>query len=244
MGQLPRLFFYAVLAAFLFLLPAGRPVYGAECPCGEGRGVEQIHPCCYEIEVNTAGEVGVIIDTTRCRLTVLSNGRPLKTYPVALGKYETPTPLGNFRIVRKAMHWGSGFGSRWLELNVPWGLYGIHGTNKPWAIGSYASQGCIRMHNRDVEELYPLVPVGTPVIIVGNPFTYREPPYRVLRRDFCGSDVMEVQRVLTRLGLFRGKIDGTWRWDMEESVYEFRRRQGLPRDNAVDEAVYRALGLK
>ena len=239
-----KLLLGAVFAVFLFLFPAGPGFAAAECPCGEKRGVEQIHPYRYETEVQTAGEVNVLIDTARCRLTVLIDGRPLKIYPVALGKSETPTPLGNFRIVRKAMHWGSGFGSRWLELNVPWGLYGIHGTNKPWAIGSYASHGCIRLHNQDVEELYPLVPVGTPVIIAGNPFTYREPPYRVLRRDFCGSDVMEVQRVLTRLGLFKGKIDGVWRQDMKESIYEFRRRHGLPRDNAVDEAVYKALGLK
>ncbi|HHW43236.1 MAG TPA: L,D-transpeptidase, partial [Desulfotomaculum sp.] len=129
-----------------------------------------------------AGEISILIDTTRRTLTVLANGEPYRQYPVAVGKHETPTPLGNYRVKRKAMHWGTGFGSRWLGLDVPWGLYGIHGTNKPWAIGSYASHGCIRMHNRDVEEMYPWIPVGAPVIIIGNPFTYREPPYRDLRR--------------------------------------------------------------
>ncbi|MGB9802258.1 L,D-transpeptidase family protein [Desulfofundulus sp.] len=188
-------------------------------------------------------EVSILIDTTRRTLTVLAGGRPYRQYPVAVGKYETPTPLGNFRVVRKAMNWGTGFGSRWLELNVPWGLYGIHGTNKPWSIGSYASHGCIRMHNRDVEELYPRVPVGAQVVIIGNPFTYREPPFRDLRRDFCGSDVMEVQRTLARLGLFKGKIDGTWRWDMEESVYRFRAMHGLSRDNVIDKPAYRAMGF-
>lgn len=243
MRQLLKLFFFAVLPAFLLFLPAG-PVPASECSCGEGKAVEQVHPYRYEREVNTSGEVNVLIDTTRCTLVIFSNGQPLKAYPVALGKYATPTPLGNYRVVRKAMHWGSGFGSRWLELNVPWGLYGIHGTNKPWSIGNYTSHGCIRMHNRDVEELYSLVPVGTPVVIVGNPFNYREPPFRVLRRDFCGSDVMEVQRLLARLGLFQGRIDGVWRWDMEDSVYKFRQKHGLPRDNAVDDAVYKALRLK
>ena len=190
-----------------------------------------------------AGEISILIDTTRRTLTVLANGEPYRQYPVAVGKHETPTPLGNYRVKRKAMHWGTGFGSRWLGLDVPWGLYGIHGTNKPWAIGSYASHGCIRMHNRDVEEMYPWIPVGAPVIIIGNPFTYREPPYRDLRRDFCGSDVMEVQRTLTRLGLFKGKIDGTWRQDMEESVYTLRARHGLSRDNVIDRPAYQALGL-
>jgi hypothetical protein len=190
-----------------------------------------------------AKDVSILIDTTRRTLTVLFDGQPHRQYPVAVGRFETPTPLGDFRVVRKAMHWGTGFGSRWLGLDVPWGLYGIHGTNKPWAIGSYASHGCIRMHNRDVEELYPLVPVGAQVIIIGNPFTYREPPFRDLRRDFCGSDVMEVQRTLARLGLFKGKIDGTWRWDMEESVYRFRAMHNLSRDNVIDKPAYRALGF-
>ena len=34
-------------------------------------------------------------------------------------------------------------------------------------IGRYASHGCIRMHNSEVEQLYPLVPVGARIIIVG-----------------------------------------------------------------------------
>ncbi|WP_078060534.1 L,D-transpeptidase family protein [Desulfotomaculum copahuensis] len=190
------------------------------------------------------GETSIIIDTTRCVLTVLNNGEPYRQYPVAVGKPETPTPLGNYRVQRKAMHWGTGFGSRWLGLNVPWGLYGIHGTNKPWAIGGYASHGCIRMHNSDVEQLYPLIPVNAPVIIIGNNFMHRDPPFRELRRDFCGSDVMEVQRALNRLGLYSGKIDGTWRMDMEESVYRLRARHGLSRDNVIDGPAYRALGLQ
>ena len=48
------------------------------------------------------------------------------------------------------MNWGGGFGTRWLGLNVPWGIYGIHGTNQPWSIGTQASAGCIRMFNRHV----------------------------------------------------------------------------------------------
>ncbi len=58
-------------------------------------------------------------------------------------------------------------GTRWMGLDVPWGNYGIHGTNADWAIGTYVSNGCIRMHNWDVEAIYPLVVLGTPVDIVG-----------------------------------------------------------------------------
>jgi len=43
--------------------------------------------------------------------------------------------------------------------------YAIHGTNRPQSIGGFVSYGCIRMHNRDIVELYRLVAVGTPVIV-------------------------------------------------------------------------------
>jgi lipoprotein-anchoring transpeptidase ErfK/SrfK len=44
--------------------------------------------------------------------------------------------------------------------------YGIHGTNDPSSIGTSASNGCIRMNNRDVEELYDILPYGVDVEIV------------------------------------------------------------------------------
>ena len=43
--------------------------------------------------------------------------------------------------------------------------YAIHGTNKPETIGQSVSHGCVRMRNEDIEKLYPMVPVGTPVYI-------------------------------------------------------------------------------
>lgn len=53
-------------------------------------------------------------------------------------------------------------GTRRLELGDG---YGIHGTNEPASIGHAASHGCVRLRNEDVEKLYDMVPVGTPVYI-------------------------------------------------------------------------------
>jgi lipoprotein-anchoring transpeptidase ErfK/SrfK len=55
-------------------------------------------------------------------------------------------------------------GSRWLGFDNPG--YGIHGTIEPQTIGQQITQGCVRMLNKDVEELYAIVPVGTEVEIV------------------------------------------------------------------------------
>jgi len=43
--------------------------------------------------------------------------------------------------------------------------YGIHGTDHPETIGRAASHGCVRLRNEDIEKLYDMVPVGTPVFI-------------------------------------------------------------------------------
>lgn len=55
-------------------------------------------------------------------------------------------------------------GARALTLNR--GEYAIHGTNRPGSIGTYASYGCIRMHNPDIIDLFARVQVGTPVVVV------------------------------------------------------------------------------
>ena len=55
-------------------------------------------------------------------------------------------------------------GSRWMGFDLPG--YGIHGTTEPESIGKSCTQGCVRMLNSEVEELYDIVPVGTEVTIL------------------------------------------------------------------------------
>lgn len=52
--------------------------------------------------------------------------------------------------------------------------YRIHGTDAPWTIGTAASKGCVRMYNKDVQDLYPRVPVGTKVTVTYQ--TYKSSP--------------------------------------------------------------------
>lgn len=46
-------------------------------------------------------------------------------------------------------------------------IFRIHGTNQPWSIGLNMSSGCIRMMNKDVEDLYERAAVGTRVVVIG-----------------------------------------------------------------------------
>lgn len=188
------------------------------------------------------GEVSIVIYALDRKLVVMSEGKPFKSFPVAVGTFDTPTPIGLFTITQKDS-WGEGFGSRWMRLNVPWGVYGIHGTNKPWSIGGFESHGCIRMLNPHVEQVYEWVNIGTKVYIIGGvdgPFTFGLKP---LTEGSRGSDVMEVQKRLIGYGYYNGKIDGIYSWDVREAVRAFQKDNGLEPSGNVDEKTYRALGI-
>jgi len=188
------------------------------------------------------GEVSLVILALDRELVVLDDGKPFKRFPVAVGKFSTPTPIGLFTITQKDA-WGEGFGSRWMRLSVPWGIYGIHGTNKPWSIGSFESGGCIRMHNAHVEQVYEWVKVGTKVFIVGGvdgPFTFG---LNTLTQGSKGSDVVEVQKRLAGHGFYNGPIDGSYGYNTREAVIAFQKANGLIPSGNVDKATYEALGI-
>lgn len=105
----------------------------------------------------------IAVSLSARRLQLFQDRKPIRNYPVGVGKHATPTPLGRYTIINKRPNPGGPFGAMWLGLSVP--RYGIHGTNNPKSIGNLVSKGCIRMHNRDVLEVARLVPIGTLVLI-------------------------------------------------------------------------------
>ena len=104
------------------------------------------------------------IDTTNKKLSLFNDSNLIKIYSIAVGKPSTPTPLGNWTIIKKGL-WGEQFGGHFMQLSIPFGIYGIHGTDKPWSISHAVSNGCIRMYNNYAAELYNKVTLGTPVHI-------------------------------------------------------------------------------
>lgn len=112
-----------------------------------------VEPSRLRLEINLTSKV----------MTVYRDNIVQTQYLVAIGKPSTPTPTGAFTVINKAVNPGGPYGTRWMGLSERG--YGIHGTNNPASIGTAASNGCIRMYNRDVEELFSYTPVGTPVLI-------------------------------------------------------------------------------
>ncbi len=107
----------------------------------------------------------ISVNLTNRQLSHFEGARLVNLYPVGVGKQATPTPTGNYSVIKKIMHPGGMLGTRWIGLSIPGGNYGIHGTNNSSSIGGYVSNGCIRMYNQDVEALFPKVQIGTPVKI-------------------------------------------------------------------------------
>jgi hypothetical protein len=128
----------------------------------------------------------VIVIRRESKSLNLYNGmRFVRTFRIATGMAQYPTPLGRFQIVTKwknpwwyppSSDWAKGkepippgpgnpLGTRWLGLSAP-GV-GIHGTPDAASLGYSLSHGCIRMAISEAEWLFNRVDVGTTVFIVG-----------------------------------------------------------------------------
>ena len=126
----------------------------------------------------------ITIDRGQFRLRLWKHLRLFKAYVIAVGRQGLETPAGLYDINDKQIDpswhvpnstWAGSLAgqvippgptdplkARWLGF---WNGSGIHGTDELWSLGTAASHGCIRMSIPDVEELYPLVPLHTPIYI-------------------------------------------------------------------------------
>jgi lipoprotein-anchoring transpeptidase ErfK/SrfK len=120
----------------------------------------------------------IVISIPDRKLAVLEDDRVVRVFDTAVGAAATPSPNGTFTIINREKDptWyykgrtvppgkANPLGTRWLGLSISG--YGIHGTNVPSSIGHNASHGCIRMRNRDVEQLFEMVAVGDTVELHG-----------------------------------------------------------------------------
>ena len=140
---------------------------------------------------------GVVINVAELRLYYFpdADGRRVITHPISIGRMDWSTPLGATTVVSKAANpsWyppqsirdehaarndplprvvppgpDNPLGAHALRLGLPG--YLIHGTNKPSGVGMRVTHGCIRMFPEDIEALFNMIPPGTPVRIVNQPY--------------------------------------------------------------------------
>jgi L,D-transpeptidase ErfK/SrfK len=137
----------------------------------------------------------IVINLAEMRLYFYHpDGRKVSTYPIGIGKGGWLTPMGSTQVVRKRANptWvvpdsilanrrahgdpippvmppGPDNPLGHFAMNLGFKNIVIHGSPFPYGIGMRKSHGCINMLNEDIEELYPMVAVGTKVRIVHEP---------------------------------------------------------------------------
>jgi lipoprotein-anchoring transpeptidase ErfK/SrfK len=203
--RLDRLFSREPVNASVTGVERGRPAFSPEKPGLAVRRDEMTNAIAYMLKTNRRsplplltrpvppavtpenfGPVIVIFRESK-RLTLFDGPRAVRTFPIATGTAEYPTPIGNFSIatMQRNPWWipppnsdwardkkpippgpGNPLGTRWMGTTAP--LVGIHGTPDAASIGYSASHGCIRMRVPDAETLFNQVDVGTPVLIVAS----------------------------------------------------------------------------
>ena len=119
------------------------------------------------------------------------------THPIGIGKVGWKTPEGVTKIVRRQVdptwrvpvsvlkeHHENGqdldpvigpgpdnpLGK--YAFYLQWPSYLIHGTNKPAGVGLRSSHGCIRLYPEDIEQFFNMIPLGTQVQVVNQPFLF------------------------------------------------------------------------
>jgi len=165
---------------------------------GEGR--EIVVPS--QFILPDAPRTGLVINIAAMRIfyypPVRRGERPLVlTHPIGIGKVGWRTPEGVTKIVRRQQdptwrvpvsvrkeHHENGedldpvigpgpdnpLGK--YAFYLQWPSYLIHGTNKPAGVGLRSSHGCIRLYPEDIAQFFAMVPVGTQVRVVNQPFVF------------------------------------------------------------------------
>lgn len=163
-----------------------------------GTNQEVILPSKYVLPMTSHD--GIVLNIPEMRLYYFPKNKPgesskVITYPLGIGRQGWQTPYIDTRIIEKKKHpsWhppesiraehealgdplpkriGPGpdnpLGDYAMRLGLP--DYLIHGTNKPFGVGMRVSHGCIRLYPEDIEELFQLVELKTPVHIVNQPY--------------------------------------------------------------------------
>ncbi|MBB1093591.1 L,D-transpeptidase family protein [Rhodopseudomonas palustris] len=138
---------------------------------------------------------GIVLNIAEKRLYYFRSPTEIESFAVGTGRDGWETPVGNYKIISKVKdptwtptesvrkeHAAAGdilpavvpagpdnpLGAYAMRLDR--GSYLIHGTNKPWGVGMQVSHGCTRMYPEDVEHLFGEVEIGTPVMVVNQPY--------------------------------------------------------------------------
>jgi L,D-transpeptidase ErfK/SrfK len=145
---------------------------------------------------------GVVVNVAAMRIFYFppaKKGEPrvVYTHPIGIGRVGWKTPEGTTKIISrtkdpvwvvpKSVRDEHAEDGEKLPARVPagpdnplgqymfrlgWPTYLIHGTNKPYGVGMRSSHGCMRLYPEDIAVFYDLIPIGTKVTVVNQPYLF------------------------------------------------------------------------
>jgi L,D-transpeptidase ErfK/SrfK len=145
---------------------------------------------------------GVVVNVAAMRIFYYpphKKGEPqiVYTHPIGIGKVGWKTPEGTTKIISrqkdpvwvvpKSVREEHAEDGEKLPAQVPagpdnplgqyafhlgWPSYLIHGTNKPYGVGMRSSHGCIRLYPEDIAVFFDMIPIGTKVTVVNQPYLF------------------------------------------------------------------------
>ncbi|WP_115719471.1 L,D-transpeptidase family protein [Gallaecimonas mangrovi] len=196
---------------------------------------------------------GIVVNLAELRLYYFDNAaKKVYVFPVGIGRIGLDTPLGATRVVQKIKNptWTPTQGTREryaaqgktlppvvaagpnnplglfaMRLGFGHGEYLIHGTNEDVGIGMRVSAGCIRMEPQNVEQLFAMVKLHTPVRVINEPVKTAQ--------EANGAIYIEVHSPLTR----NGKDDNALKLSSEQLAL-------LSKSYTYDKKVRKALRMQ
>jgi L,D-transpeptidase ErfK/SrfK len=165
-----------------------------------GVGREVVVPT--QFVLPAAPHEGVVVNVAAMRIFYYpphKKGEPLVVYthPIGIGRVGWKTPEGTTRIVAREKDpvWvvpesvrkehaedgdmlpavvkaGPDNPLGEYAFRLSWPSYLIHGTNKPYGVGMRSSHGCMRLYPEDIAVFFDLIPIGTKVTVVNQPYAF------------------------------------------------------------------------
>ncbi len=217
-----------------------------------------------DITIEELNEPVILINKKHYYLEIQYNGRTAKRYPISLGRDpfkrklhqdNKTTPEGHYRIINlqeKATFY------RAIDINYPnaadrlrydfmkveglvpenrgiGGEIQIHGQHDRWgSILRNWTWGCISLRNTDMDEIFNLSALknGIPVVIFGYEFSLED--LMSLEEERPKDIILAAQKKLSKIGVYKGSIDGILGRQTQFAIARFQKDQGLPISCVLD----------
>jgi len=220
-----------------------------------------------------APKKGIVINVAEMRLYYYPKSKrgekqQVITHPIGIGREGWATPLGKAKIIQKkkdptwtppasilAEHLEKGdplpkvvpagpnnpLGAYAMRLSIPG--YLLHGTNRPFGVGMRVSHGCIRLFPEDIERLFSIVSVGTPVELVYQPYKAAMLDDKLYLEAHARHDDMQAHEgnnmtpLVSAIIKAQDKILADEDWPFAEAIVRDEHGIVLPLNSSVDQNI-------